>query len=69
MTPAEIRALLRGNITNVVAVFDAHDPGVIDGAHECPCGHKGTAAEWEQHLADKLGDLLAAHGAEQLVLT
>jgi hypothetical protein len=59
MNAAEIRNVFRDNITTIVAVFDAHDPGVFDdGSHECPCGHKGTEAEWEQHLAEAVADKL-----------
>ncbi|UCZ58681.1 hypothetical protein [Mycolicibacterium phocaicum] len=59
---SDLRALLRDNITDIVAVFDDHDPGIYsDDVYRCPdtCGgFVGTKAEWEQHLADKLADLL-----------
>lgn len=65
----DLRALLRKNATAIVAVFDDHDPGIYKAAdmgtdedlYRCPdpCGgFIGTKAEWEQHLADKLADLL-----------
>lgn len=65
----DIRALLKDRITEVIAVFDAHDPGIylatdIDATedhYKCPdaCpGFIGTKAAWEQHLADQLADLL-----------
>lgn len=61
-----LTSVISTNIHAIVAVFDAHDPGVIGGVHECPCGHTGTETEWEQHLAAKLGELLEP--AEQLAL-
>lgn len=65
----DIRALLKEHITEVIAVFDAHDPGIYlaadiaaaENMFRCPddCdGFIGPKAEWEQHLADKLADLL-----------
>ena len=65
----DIRALLRDRITEVIAAFDAHDPGVylaadIDADEDqfhcpgaCP-GFIGPKAAWEQHLADRLADAL-----------
>lgn len=70
----DIRSLLRENITAVLAVFDAHDPGLefpnkigesnenLVATYVCPCGLRATEGEWEQHLADKLADLLAQEG-------
>lgn len=64
-----IRALVYSHITEVLAAFDAHDPGIYRAAdveaagdlYRCPdgCGgFVGTEAEWKRHLADKLADAL-----------
>lgn len=57
-----IRDLIHSRITPLIAAFDAHNPGVLDGNYQCPspCRWEGTEAEWETHLADALADVLAA---------
>lgn len=64
------REVFRSNIGTIIAVFDAHDPGIYRAAdveaaedlYRCSdaCGgFVGTEAEWKRHLADKLADALA----------
>lgn len=57
-----LRTFLRENIADIITVWDDHNPGVYDdGMHQCspPCsGFYGPKDQWEQHLADKLADLL-----------
>lgn len=47
--------MFRENVRDIVAVFDAHDPGVLhDGTHLCPCGYRGNEAGWLAHLGEEL---------------
>jgi hypothetical protein len=65
-----VRELVRERIAEVIASWDAHDPGiqqwVTPHVYACPspCGFRGTEAEWEQHLADALSTALVTQTAE-----
>lgn len=47
---------LRSNIRRIVATFDAHDPGILDGVYVCACKWQGCEDDWYIHLADALAD-------------
>ncbi|OBK04055.1 MULTISPECIES: hypothetical protein [Mycolicibacterium] len=73
--PEFVRGLVHARISDIVATFDAHDPGIYRAAdsgephdlYRCGVGCAkppespffGTREEWERHLADKLADALA----------
>lgn len=64
-----IRERVRAHITELLAAFDDHDPGIlrakdVDAAEDmyrCPrsCGFVGPEGDWKRHLADRLADALA----------
>lgn len=70
VSPSEVHALVRERITDVIATWDAHDPGIQEWvtphvfACPGPCGFRGTEAEWEQHLADALSAALVTQAAD-----
>lgn len=59
-----VRTLIQDRITDVIAAFDNHDPGILDGEYKCRCGWRGTEKEWEQHLAGAIGDALVTETVE-----
>ncbi|OMB96758.1 hypothetical protein A5733_11425 [Mycobacterium sp. NS-7484] len=60
VSAGRIRERVHGRITELAAVFTAHNAETYDGrVYRCPCKLRGTRAEWERHLADKLADALA----------
>lgn len=62
------REFLRANMHTISETYLAHDATVDErtGLHGCPCGLRGTEAEWETHVADKVADQLAP--VDELVL-
>ncbi|MCV7065626.1 hypothetical protein H7H51_07690 [Mycolicibacterium farcinogenes] len=58
-----MRGLVHERITEVLAAFDDHEAHLEDWQspviYRCRCPFRGTEAEWQQHLADKLADALA----------
>jgi hypothetical protein len=61
-----VRALINDRIVSIVAAFDAHDPGILDGIYQCPtaCGWRGTETQWHTHLAKAIGDALVMETVE-----
>lgn len=61
---SDTRTLIHDRITELLAAFDAHDPGILDSIYKCRCGWRGTEAEWMTHLADALTVALTAETVE-----
>lgn len=62
---AGTRILIRERITDIIATFDDHDPGVLnEDDYRCRCGWTGTGREWEVHLAEALGETLTVETVE-----
>lgn len=59
-----VRVLVHARITELIDVVDNHNAELWQGEYGCPnnCGFRGTQAEWERHLADKLADALTQAG-------
>ncbi|OYN76828.1 hypothetical protein [Mycolicibacterium sphagni] len=54
------REFLRAHMHAISETYLAHDATIDErnGLHVCPCGMRGTEAEWEQHVADTVADLI-----------
>lgn len=64
-----IRERVRAHITELLAAFDDHDPGILrakdvgaaEDMYQCPrnCGFVGAESDWKLHLVDTIADALA----------